>query len=374
MLDSSLLQNIRGGICDAALAPSAWSRVLPQLTEYLGAAGAAYILTNKGTGQVECIALSGPSIELQSAYLTHFAAVDPYRPLLDEKPGWLRVSECLPKAVLTRDEWYNDFVVRSGVGDILGANIFSSPSHEAVIGLHYGLHQGRFTAHREPRIRELLGLMRSSAELHVRLNNAGWRTSAAWRALDQLATAVIIVDRDARIVGLNKPGEDLLSAGDGLSMRQGRLCAARMFETAKLRALIGAAAVANELDPAIGRMVVGREGQLPHILSVSRLTAEFSAFDRPLAMVVVTAPQTQALPVRDLMELFGLSPAESRLAVALMSGKRLSNIATETGLRITTLRTQLSAVLKKVGAERQADLMRILASVPVPAGERRGAG
>src|SRR4030081_559439 len=141
MPDSSLLRSITGGICDAALAPHAWSDVLRQLTEYLGAVGPAYILTNKRTGQVEWISLAGPSAELQSDYVAHFAAVDPYRPLLDGSPGWLRVSESLPRTVLARDEWYNDFVLRVGVGDILGANIYSGPSHEAVIGLHYGLHR-----------------------------------------------------------------------------------------------------------------------------------------------------------------------------------------------------------------------------------------
>src|SRR5712672_558713 len=137
MPDSSLLRSIACGIGDAALAPAAWKTVLGQLTEYLGAIGAAYILTNRQTGQVEWITLAGPSVELQSDYVSHFAAVDPYRPLLGATSGWRRVSECLPSAVLARDEWYNDFVVRVGVGDILGANVYSGPSHEAVIGFHY---------------------------------------------------------------------------------------------------------------------------------------------------------------------------------------------------------------------------------------------
>ena len=46
-------------------------------------------------------------------------------------------------------------------------------------------------------------------------------------------------------------------------------------------------------------------------------------------------------------------------------GEKLRDIAVDTGLRITTLRTQLSSLLKKVGAERQADLIRVLSSIPV---------
>jgi DNA-binding CsgD family transcriptional regulator len=208
--------------------------------------------------------------------------------------------------------------------------------------------------------------MRKAAELHVRLNNAGWQSSVAWRALDQLAAAVIIADRDARIVRVNRAGEDLLSRGRALSVRHGKLCTGRSFETDKLRALIGAAAVPDKLDPAIGRMLVGsRDRDLPCVLTVARVTAELAVFDRPLAMVLAAAPEQRLLAAADLAELFGLSPAESRLAVALMAGKKLPEIAVEARVWITTLRTQLSAILKKVGAERQVDLVRILASIPV---------
>jgi DNA-binding NarL/FixJ family response regulator len=84
-----------------------------------------------------------------------------------------------------------------------------------------------------------------------------------------------------------------------------------------------------------------------------------------LALVLATAPEQRVLAAADLAALFGLSPAECRLAVALTAGKRLPDIAADSGLQITTLRTQLSAILKKVGADRQVDLVRILTSVPV---------
>jgi DNA-binding NarL/FixJ family response regulator len=124
--------------------------------------------------------------------------------------------------------------------------------------------------------------------------------------------------------------------------------------------------VPDRLEPAVGRMLVrSRDQGLPYVVSVTRLAPELSVFDRPLAMVLVTAPKQRVLAAADLAELFGLSPAESRLAVALTAGKKLSDIAAKSGVQITTLRTQLSAILKKVGADRQVDLVRILTSVPV---------
>jgi DNA-binding CsgD family transcriptional regulator/PAS domain-containing protein len=360
------LTGVLSGICEAALEPGEWPRVLGSIAEYVGAIGAAYILTNKQNGRVEWISLAGPSVGLEPDYVTHFAALDPYTPVLDATPGWVRLSECLPQSVLRCDEWYNDFVLRAGVGDILGARLCSSPSHAAIIGLHYGIHQPRSKSAHPARLRGLIGQLSQAARLHVRLNNSGWRGSVAQRALDQLAAALIIADGDARIVELNQAGEDLLRRADGLTVRHGRLGALRAFETAKLTALIEAAAVPEKLGPAIGRMLIGRrDGAAPYIVKIAPLGAKLSLFDRPLAMVLATAPEERVPSAAAVAQLFGLSPAESRLAVALVAGKRLQDIAAETGVRITTLRTQLSAILRKVGANRQADLLRILTRIPV---------
>jgi DNA-binding NarL/FixJ family response regulator len=75
-------------------------------------------------------------------------------------------------------------------------------------------------------------------------------------------------------------------------------------------------------------------------------------------------PNSVSLRPPILAHLFGFSPAESRVAATLLRGRKLSEIAVETGVRMATLRPQLSSVLKKVGVSRQADLIRILTSIP----------
>src|SRR3984893_15528407 len=55
----------------------------------------------------------------------------------------------------------------------------------------------------------------------------------------------------------------------------------------------------------------------------------------------------------------------SRLAVALLAGKRLGEVSRDFGVQITTLRTQLSSILRKTGVTRQVDLIRLLSNVPV---------
>ncbi len=63
-----------------------------------------------------------------------------------------------------------------------------------------------------------------------------------------------------------------------------------------------------------------------------------------------------------LQGLFDLTPAEARLARALMQGLTLAEAARQFGILEATTRSQLKAVFAKTGQCRQSDLIRMLTS------------
>lgn len=67
---------------------------LQALTEATGVAGAALIVFDKSTGNVDDACFSGLSAGFKSDYIRHYAALDTYSPLVDG--GWKRLSERLP--------------------------------------------------------------------------------------------------------------------------------------------------------------------------------------------------------------------------------------------------------------------------------------
>ena len=112
---------------DVAASREAWPDALKALTEAAGVAGAALIISNKSTGNVEEACFSGLSAEFKSDYVKHYAALDPYSPLLDG--SWKKLSECIPDPILRSSEWYNDFVLTCGVRDILGVRLVDTPDY-----------------------------------------------------------------------------------------------------------------------------------------------------------------------------------------------------------------------------------------------------
>ena len=149
-------------------------------------------------------------------------------------------------------------------------------------------------------------------------------------------------------------------------MQDGRICARRSFEWARLASLIAKAAVPSASGPSAGCMLIGRtEGSPAYVVRVAPVTAGLIGNDLPMAMLLVSSPRQNLISEPELSELYGLSPAESRIAIALAQGKRLTALAAEWGLQISTLRTQLSSILTKCEAERQSDLVRLVLSIPV---------
>ena len=63
--------------------------------------------------------------------------------------------------------------------------------------------------------------------------------------------------------------------------------------------------------------------------------------------------------IRTLARDYGLTPAEARLVSGLVQGKRLREIASEVGVSMNTIRTQLKSVFRKTDTHRQVDLVRM---------------
>jgi DNA-binding CsgD family transcriptional regulator len=72
-------------------------------------------------------------------------------------------------------------------------------------------------------------------------------------------------------------------------------------------------------------------------------------------------------PASDIVQaLFGLTPAEVRVAVGIVRGQTPTEIASDARVSVNTVKTQLKAVFEKAGVSRQAELVALLASVAFP--------
>jgi DNA-binding CsgD family transcriptional regulator len=361
---SKTVTSIFDAVLDERLTPAAVGAV----AKFAGAAGATFLRVNKLAGRVSSVVRSGCFTGNRADYLSYYSKIDLFRPMQEEAPSGrllLQLSECLPQTALRRDEWYNDYVLTGGVCDLLGAKLCESRSHTVIVGLHRAIgDNGPFPGNPKA-LQALMDPLQSAARLHLGLIEIGYRSAIARGELDDLSAGVIFTDPSGRIIETNTLGEAILRLDDGLTIRGGLICARRSFETAKLASLI-ANATGDGIAPTAGCMLVGRDrGRPALVVRVAPVSAGQAGYDMPMAMILVSIPAANRISERELSELYGLSPAESRLALALERGKRMSELTADFGVQITTLRTQLSSILKKCDVERQSDLVNLIASIPL---------
>ena len=89
--------------------------------------------------------------------------------------------------------------------------------------------------------------------------------------------------------------------------------------------------------------------------------------ERPAFALVISDPNRAIeLDHSALCRLYGLTPAEGRLAALLASGKHIESAAGLLGVSIHTVRTHLKHIFSKTETSSQSDLVRLILSAPSP--------
>jgi DNA-binding CsgD family transcriptional regulator len=368
--------SIASRVYEAAISPDTWSDALQLVAEASGAVGAACLIWNRQSAQLEWMAMSSRyPAQTTADYFRHYATIDPYLPLIVSNPcgSWVRLSECIAPELLRRDEWYCDFVVRNGIVDSSANRLLEIGNHTFIFGVHSGIGQQPIEPGRAAALQQLLIPLTQAAGLTIELRRLRCVSLAAALATEQLGAAIIVCDGAARVLEANRLAETLLQSGDILTVKDGRLTARRTFEHSHRETLIAAATGLH--GPVVGgRMLLGNGLRaIPWVATVMPLGADHSSPGPILAMLLISGVANSAGAEKQIGELFGLSAAEARLAAALAQGRTLGEVAESGRAKITTLRTQLSAILRKLGIRRQADLTRLLASLPPSPSSSEGA-
>src|SRR5690606_20700866 len=86
---------------------------------------------------------------------------------------------------------------------------------------------------------------------------------------------------------------------------------------------------------------------------------------RPVVMLLFYHPASApAIDASLLYAVFGLTPAEARIATLLADGLSLKQIAELQGTRHDTVRKQLRSIYQKTATNRQPELIRLLLHLP----------
>ncbi|WP_306152889.1 response regulator [Roseovarius sp. MMSF_3281] len=198
---------------------------------------------------------------------------------------------------------------------------------------------------------------------------AGLSGKGAVQVLDLVALGVVLLDGAGRLLHANSAAYDLATTADcfriqgegvtPLDQVSGRAFRRAMYETLK-------AAKAGD-DKVVGIQLhsVTGKGALSS-LACALPAQENDPPDAPAMALFLAAPERRSrAPETLLMDLFGLTPTEARVAGALANGARTVNVAEELGVSQTTIAFHMRNLFQKTGTNRQADLVALILAGPM---------
>ena len=201
-------------------------------------------------------------------------------------------------------------------------------------------------------------LLNNSATIARHLGFA--RVHGASNILEQHGLCAIALDANERVVHVSPSAERHLT--EGLQIISGKLRAAHAADAPALARLITGTCRNSPLLLSSHVALPRTNGKPPLVLYGCHLPdAQCDVFHPAVALLVISDPEVQqVIPPDLLIDYFGMTRAEARLAISMHRGASIEKHAADNGLSPVTVRNHLQELLRKTSTHRQADLMAVL--------------
>lgn len=353
-----------GEIYDSAVDQGAWDRLPAVLARLVGAQSSS--LHVESDGAVEAMAGWNQEAAIPH-YLAYFHLRDPWRAKALRRPVLRGIGgeELVRPEELLETEFYNDYARHHGVFHVIGTFGALAPGIHFQAVVHRPREAPGFNPVERARFDGVLPHLQRALQLRRRLQLAEARAETGFAALSVLSFAALICDDRGFVRFANEAAERLARVRTGLSLgnRASPIAASTPTATRELRRLVrdaasggpgGAMRIEDDQGGAIFALVA----------PLARALRDRPGRDRLALVAISGAGEAPGFGPAVLSSLFGLTAAETGLALSLLTSRSLEEIAADRGVSMATVRTQLRGVFAKTGTENQRDLVCLLGRIP----------
>ncbi len=363
-------------IYEAPLTEPVWSDCLNALRLALNAQGVVLMLRLPSEQERGVIIAEGiPGLEGEigdNLYSKQFYSMDPFVNIQDNVTVIL--DEHLDMTELQTSEFYQLSMAPFGIHHIAGIELTSGGDIDA--SLRLTRHEGEpgFNAEEKTLLNSLIPHLKRALRIHSRLESVSSEKELYAQAVSQLAVATYFLNDKGHLVEANPMGERLLAANRGISLSAGTLTLERSVDTQKLRSAIDAALSARVRGDTVfaqAMPVYDHTGECQLGLTVRPLAVKRHRETEAEAVIAVFVSDSNArveAPQASLTQLFGLTPAESRLATALANGLSLDEASANLHISRNTARAHLRSIFSKTGVSQQTQLVSLILKSVAPLG------
>ncbi len=351
-------------IDDAPFAEDGWERVTAELEKPLGVRSSFLCLVDRRTGNLDLSKTANFSAQLNMEYANVYAAFDP-------APAWamrnahkkllFSDADFGPDATPAGNPYYEWFEKVNDTGSRFGAHVVTYDEKVLALTFHRLTARGAVTDGDIESFRPLVRHIVRALELQYRLGVENRQFHALASFYDQTEDAILFLDKAGRLTFANAATEQLAEAGDGLSLTAEGLRFHRLVDDTRFRRALAAATAAVPRPPSLpAPRPTGRRDYLVRLTPLGDSAALIDPKAPRVAVQIADPDRAAVQPEERLMQAYGLTRAETRLAGALGRGMTLKDASDALGVSYSTVRTQLRGIFAKTGVNRQTDLIRLI--------------
>ena len=371
-MENSAFDAIVSDFYGAATGAISWDQALDGVRQGFGARCVNVHTLDIRRGQILSMHSGGPLLnEANFNYVKDFHRIDPVRELAAARgpvePGqWVHCNELFDDEFANRHRFYQEFSLAYDIR--YNSSVTLSIDQSLATGFTVLLPRARGVLSPDERelARRLGEHLRDALLMHERVRSLATQALAGHGLLSSFPYPMCLFDRDRFISFENRAATAEFENETRLGRQGTRLVLTRARSdqdlTEKLLTLYqrghGASAVIDmratsadaptwlHLSLLVPGAVLGVFGEQAQVLAILFDPRHVSSLD-PFA----------------LTSLFQLTPTEAKVAVHLATGLAPKEISLENGTAISTVRSQISQVIAKLGANRATDVVRILGQV-----------
>jgi DNA-binding CsgD family transcriptional regulator/PAS domain-containing protein len=349
---------------DDVLNPDGFDKGSLSLARALSAQQMTFLVWDKAANFVRPAGAARQIRELTDEYVAHFQHLDPAKPGISEVPvgGWWIDSQRLGRHGIDASCFHQELLRKYGLSSFMSSPIIRDERREVVVSCLRGLDAGVFTPADSRSVAQLLPHLQRVFALHERYGHLTRVARLNSALLEHLPFGLAVIDARLKVLAHNARGEQLLGAFGSSAQ-----WAARRFKLpCALSEMIDCAC--RTRDPVLAqayRLAIHEYffGQLV-ILRLSASHRLLADFELPAALLMFYESQAAPKMLNTLLrDLYGLTPAEGRLAMCMLEGGSLSGWVEKLRIGRATARSHLQAIYRKTGVNTQGQLVRILSKL-----------
>jgi DNA-binding CsgD family transcriptional regulator len=358
-------------IYDAATEPDLWRPALTEIADLTGSQSAALLRQSAPTGQLHFCHNGRMDEACNRAYAARHIRNPVAAGMRSRHVGRIVLSdEIVPLASLRKTLFFDEVFRPQDISHTALIPLAAKDEFMTALNLCRSARQGPLDAPGRELIEHIVPHICRSIRLGLRADGYRALQRAEFHVLDRLSAGVVLLDRRARILYANAAVRALGSDEGPLRLRNATVAAQSPSHSQRLGALVRMALLAL-LGAPEGSMSVPRasDGALLTILVSSvrgRDIGRFADLGMPdaAALLFIVDPANRAdIPLAWIMDAYGLTQAEARVALVAASGATIPETALRLNVSPNTVKTHLRKVFAKTGTSRQAELGRLMASI-----------